>query len=172
MTSQITPYLHFRDDAREGMSFYQRVFGGELTMSTFEEFEMSNDPVEKLKIMHAQLIAPNGLVLMGADTPTKMDFNPGDSISIALSGDDEDLLTGYYNGLAEDGTIVEPLAKSPWGDSFGMLRDKYNVNWMVNITGAGADAAGQAPATAETPAGLAGEGNAPDNPSAPNPAVL
>ena len=69
MATHLNPYLNFRDNAREAMEFYQSVFGGELTLSTFGEFHASDDPAEVDKIMHGQLETPGGLVLMGADTP-------------------------------------------------------------------------------------------------------
>jgi len=138
MPTRLNPYLSFRDDAREAMEFYKSVFGGELTVSTFGEFGASDDPAEKDKVMHAQLESPGGLVLMGADTPNSMDYTRGDNISVSLSGEDDAELTGYWEKLSESGTVQEPLSKAPWGDSFGMCADKYGVNWLVNISGSGA----------------------------------
>ena len=135
MPTILTPYLGFKDNAREALTFYQTVFGGELALSTFGEFQASEDPAEQDKIMHGQLTSPNGLVLMGADTPNSMPFNEGDTFSVSLSGDDEEELTGYWNKLKEGGTVVEELAKAPWGDSFGMGKDKFGINWLVNISG-------------------------------------
>ena len=135
MPTHLNPYLSFRDNAREAMEFYHSVFGGELNVSTFGEFGASDDPAEKDKVMHAQLESPNGLILMGADTPASMDYTEGSSISVSLSGEDEAELTGYYEKLSAGGTVVEPLSKAPWGDSFGMFADRFGVNWLVNIAG-------------------------------------
>jgi PhnB protein len=135
MPTILTPYLSFRDNAREAMEFYQTVFGGELTVSTFGDFQASDDPEEQNKVMHSQLTSPGGLVLMGADTPNSMEYAPGTAISISLSGDDEPELTGYYEKLIDGGTVTEPLAKAPWGDSFGMCVDRFGINWLVNIAG-------------------------------------
>ncbi|TFC81580.1 VOC family protein [Cryobacterium cheniae] len=136
MTTQLNPYLGFRDSTREAMEFYRSVFGGELTMSTFAEFEASDDPSEQDKIMHAMLTTGEGLVLMGSDTPNRMEYRPGTNYSVSLSGDDEPVLRGYWDGLAAEGTVVMPLEPSPWGDSFGMCVDRFGVSWMVNIAGA------------------------------------
>ena len=87
--------------------------------------------------MHGMLEAPNGIVLMGADTPNGMDHTPGSAISVSLSGDDEAELRGYYDKLKEGGTETMPLEKAPWGDSFGMLRDRFGIDWLVNISGQG-----------------------------------
>ena len=135
MPTILTPYVSFRDNAREAMEFYKSVFGGELTVSTFGDFQASDDPSEQDKVMHSQLTSPSGLVLMAADTPNSMDYTPGTAISISLSGDDETELTGYYEKLVDSGTVTEPLAKAPWGDSFGMCVDKFGINWLVNISG-------------------------------------
>jgi alkanesulfonate monooxygenase SsuD/methylene tetrahydromethanopterin reductase-like flavin-dependent oxidoreductase (luciferase family)/uncharacterized glyoxalase superfamily protein PhnB len=136
MPTLLNPYLGFRDSAKEAMEFYQSVFGGELTLSTFGEFHASEDPAEQDKIMHGMLTSPSGLVLMGADTPNSMEYTPGDVFSVSLSGDDEAELTGYWNQLSEGATITAPLNKAPWGDTFGMCKDKFGINWLVNISGA------------------------------------
>jgi PhnB protein len=138
MPTRLNPYLSFRDNAREAMEFYRSVFGGELTVSTFGEFGASDDPAEKDKVMHSQLESPSGLVLMGADTPDSMDFTSGGNISVSLSGDDEDELTGFWQKLSDGGSVQEPLSKAPWGDSFGMCTDRFGINWLVNIAGTGA----------------------------------
>jgi PhnB protein len=135
MPTTLNPYLGFRDNAREAMTFYQSVFGGDLNMSTFGEYQASEDASENDKIMHAMLTAPNGLVLMGADTPNSMQLADGSNISISLSGDDETELRGYFDKLLDGGQIGVPMEKAPWGDIFGMLTDKYGVSWLVNVAG-------------------------------------
>ena len=135
MRSKLTPYLNFRDNTREVMAFYQTVFGGKLTMNTFKEFGVSQDLTEENKIMHSMLEVENGMTLMAADVPNSMDLQSGTNISITLSGDNEEELTRYFNMLSAGGMIIEPLAKAPWGDSFGMFADKFGINWMVNIAG-------------------------------------
>lgn len=135
MPTLLNPYLSFKDNAREAMEFYHSVFGGELAMNTFKEYQASQDPAEDNKIMHAMLKAGNGIVLMGADTPNGMEFQPMVNFSISLSGENESELRGYYEKLVEGGMPTQPLEKAPWGDTFGMLVDKYGVIWMVNIAG-------------------------------------
>lgn len=136
MVTRLNPYLSFRDNAREAMDFYQAVFGGEVTRSTFGEFQVSEDPAEVDKIMHSQLESPSGLVLMASDTPNRMDLVAGSNFTVSLSGDDEAELRGYWDKLAEGGTISMPLEKAPWGDSFGQLVDRFGIGWLVNIAGA------------------------------------
>jgi len=134
VSSKLNPYLSFRDNAREAMEFYRTVFGGKLLMNTFEEFHASQDPSEDDLIMHAVLEAENGITLMGSDTPRRMEYKPGNTSSMSLSGTDEGELRGYYEKLAASGTVTMPLEKAVWGDTFGMCADRYGVSWLVNIT--------------------------------------
>jgi len=135
MQTRLNPYLGFRDSARAALEFYQGVFGGEVYLSTFKEFHASQDPSEDDKIMHGMLDGPNGLTLMASDAPNSMEVDSGSSISISLSGEDEAELRGYWNSLSQGATVTMPLESAPWGDTFGMLTDKFGVNWMVNIAG-------------------------------------
>jgi PhnB protein len=133
MSTSLSPYIGFDRVAREAMEFYRGVLGGELTSSTFGEFGMSEDPADQDLIMHAQLVTPGGLILMGSDTPSSMPADQGSRITVALFGDDDAELSRCWDGLAEGGSVTVPLVASPWGDRFGMLVDRYGVGWMVNI---------------------------------------
>ncbi len=137
MQSKLSPYISFQGNAREAMEFYKTVFGGKLELTTFKEGGMAQNEATADGIMHGMLVAENGITLMGSDAMDVggVESKPGTNISISLSGDNEAELTGYYNKLAEGGTISEPLKKAPWGDTFGMLTDKFGVFWMVNIAG-------------------------------------
>jgi PhnB protein len=132
MTAQLNPYLTFPGTAREAMTFYKDVFGGELTMNTFGEFGAEGEGNDG--IMHAQLEAPGGMVLMASDTAPGQGegFRAGDHMSVSLSGDDE-ALRGYWDGLSQGATVTMPLEKQMWGDEFGMLTDRFGIPWMVNI---------------------------------------
>ncbi|MHC8607939.1 VOC family protein [Paenarthrobacter ureafaciens] len=137
MTSRLNPYLSFRDNARDAITFYESVFGGELNISTFGDYQASQDPEEADKVMHAMLVSPQGLTLMASDTPNGMEYNPGNNISVSLSGDsaDEAELRGYLDKLVDGGTVTMPLESAPWGDTFGMCVDKFGIAWLVNIAG-------------------------------------
>lgn len=133
MSITLNPYLSFRDNARDAMEFYRSVLGGKLTLSTFAEFQASEDPGERDKIMHGMLVSDSGLTLMGADTPNSMQYTPGGNFSVSLSGDDEAELRRIWEGISGGGIIAMPLEPAPWGDVFGMCSDKFGVNWLVNI---------------------------------------
>jgi len=149
--TRLNPYISFRGTAREAMEFYQSVFGGELDLSTFSDFQMPGiEEDEADLIMHGQLEAPGGMTLMGADTPRSMELSEGSAITISLSGDDQAELQGYWDKLADGGTVAMPLEVAPWGDAFGQLVDKFGISWMVNIAGAGAGAGAAAAAEGST----------------------
>lgn len=133
MASKLNPYIAFRGSARAAMEFYQSVFGGDLTVNTFAEFQASDGPTEADNIMHGQLETPAGFTLMGGDWPASQPFESGDTVTICLSGDDETELRGYWDGLADGATIGLPLELAPWGDFYGTLTDQFGVAWQVNI---------------------------------------
>lgn len=133
MTARLNPYIGFRTQARDALTFYHGIFGGDLQLMTFGENHAAQDPSQNDLIMHGQINIPNGMTIMASDTPPTMELDSASNITVSLSGDEEALLTGYWNGLSQGATIIEPLAKAPWGDSFGMLVDKFGTRWMVNI---------------------------------------
>jgi PhnB protein len=135
MQSKLNPYLSFKDNTREAMEFYHTVFGGKLNLSTFKEFNASQDPSEDNLIMHSVLEADNGITIMASDTPNRMEYRPGTNMSMSLSGDNEAELKGYFEKLSAGGMVTMPLEKAIWGDSFGMCTDKFGVPWLVNISG-------------------------------------
>jgi PhnB protein len=134
MGIRLDPYLNFRDNTREAMEFYHGVFGGDLRLATFKDYHASSDPSEDDKIMHAALEGENGIIFMAADTPKSMEYDPGTNFNMSLSGEDETQLRGYFDKLGEGGTVTMPLEAAPWGDTFGMLVDRFGIRWLVNIS--------------------------------------
>lgn len=132
MAVRLNPYLNFRDNAREAITFYQSVLGGELTISTFGDFHASEDPAEVDKVMHGQLETPDGFTLMAADMPNAMEFNGQAGVSVSLSGDDEEKLRGWWDQLSYGGTVIMPFEKAPWGAIFGGCIDRFGTSWLIN----------------------------------------
>lgn len=133
----INPHVNFNGNAEEAFTFYRSVFGGEFaTIMRFkemvsEEFQVPEHEAEK--IMHIALpIGPN--VLMGNDVPEIMGrTNENENRSkIAISAETKEEADRIFNGLSAGGTIEMPIADSPWGSYFGMFRDKYGIEWMVD----------------------------------------
>jgi PhnB protein len=136
MTSRLNPYITFANNAREAMTFYQGVLGGDLAVSTFAEFGGARDGVDPDGVMHARLDTPLGFTLMASDAALH-DVSTDSRITISISGDDADALRGYFTGLMDGGEVQVPLSTQSWGDEFGMGTDRFGVSWMVNITRAG-----------------------------------
>src|SRR5512141_803610 len=138
MPTKLNPYLNFRNNARDAMEFYHEVFGGDLRMQTFKEFNASTDPREDNLIMHAELDGNDCMTLMASDTPMRLEYRPGNNVSMSLSGDNmnKDQLVNICDQLSRSGTVTQPLAPAAWGDTFGRVTDQFGVNWLVNIAAA------------------------------------
>jgi len=135
VATRLNPYLRFDGNAREAMEFYRGVLGGELSTNLFREF--SDDPSIADKVMHARLETEDGLTLMASDLPPGSEHHPGNNIAISLSGDDADMLHGYWQKLSDGGQVTVQLEKQMWGDEYGSCVDRFGVEWMVNISQAG-----------------------------------
>jgi PhnB protein len=134
MQSRLNPYLNFGGNCQEAMEFYKSVFGGKLEMTNFLNGGMSQSADDEKLIMHAMLEADNGITFMASDGRSDTETHEA-SVQLSLSGDNTEELTGYFEKLSDGGEVREPLVQAPWGDTFGMLVDKFGISWMVNISG-------------------------------------
>jgi len=132
MASSLNPYLNFNGNARQAMEYYASVFGGELTLTTFADLGANGPDADR--IMHAALNTDAGYMIMGADVPSGMQYEPITGASVSISGDDAGTLRRYWDQLSAGGTVRMPLEKQAWGDEFGMCADQFGVPWMVNIS--------------------------------------
>jgi PhnB protein len=134
----INPYINFNGNAEEAFNFYKSVFGGEfLKIMRFKDISSPEYPVsenEANKIMHIALpIGKN--ILMANDVPESMgQVNETENRSkIAINAANRDEADKLFNGLSAGGQIEIPITDSPWGSYFGMFRDKYGIEWMVDF---------------------------------------
>lgn len=137
----INPYINFNGNAEAAFNFYKSVFGGEFTkLVRFKDFSSPEFPIAAAKadkIMHIALpIGDN--ILMGNDVPESMGrLNENENRSkIAISAKSKTEADRIFNGLSQGGTIEMPIMDSPWNTYFGMFRDKYGIEWMVEFDGA------------------------------------
>ena len=122
-------YLFFAGNCQEAMNFYKSVFGGELTLNKMGDMP-GTAPEDKDLIMHASL--EGGAVnLMASDS--KQASPKMAKVELSLSGSDETLLKKLFDDLSAGGKVRMPLGKQSWGDTFGMMTDKYGIDWMMNI---------------------------------------
>lgn len=134
----INPHINFNGNAEEAFNFYKSVFGGEFAkIIRFKDLASDEFPVaekEANKIMHIALpIGPN--VLMANDVPESLGpTNENEHRSkISISTESKEEADKIFKGLSEGGQIEMPIADSPWGSYFGMFRDKYGIEWMVDF---------------------------------------
>jgi PhnB protein len=136
--AQINPHINFNGNAEEAFTFYKSVFGGEFAkIIRFKDLSSPEFPVsekEANKIMHIALpIGKN--ILMANDVPESMGrTNENENRSkISISAESKEEAEKLFNGLSVGGQIEVPIEESPWGSYFGMFRDKYGIEWMVDF---------------------------------------
>ena len=121
-------YLHLPGTAAEALEFYQGVFGGEVSTSTFAEFERTDGPASA--IAHGTLRGAVDLHVSDAgerDEPFR-----AQGLMLALLGAAEPTtLRTWFVALAEGGEVVDPLQRRVWGASDGQVRDRYGVLWLI-----------------------------------------
>jgi PhnB protein len=134
----INPHINFNGNAEEAFSFYKSVFGGEFAKITrFKDLSSPEYPIaenEANKIMHIALpIGKN--ILMGNDVPAFMgQVNESENRSkISISAESREEADKLFKGLSAGGAIEVPLDDSPWGSCFGMFRDRFGTEWMVDF---------------------------------------
>lgn len=137
--AQINPYIHFNGNAEEAFNFYKTVFGGEFAMVVrFKDMDMGGQPIleeEVNKISHIALPIGKHSLLMGSDTPSFMGtHNENENrTKISISAESKEEADHIFNGLSAGGQIEMPIQDSPWGSYFGMFRDKYGFEWMIDF---------------------------------------
>jgi len=136
--ASINPHINFNGNAEEAFNFYRSVFGGEFAKITrFKDLASAEFPVaehEANKIMHIAL--PIGKsILMANDVPEILGrTNENENRSkIVISAESKEEADKLFNGLSAGGQIEMPISDSPWGSYFGMFRDKYGIEWMVDF---------------------------------------
>ncbi|SHM39274.1 VOC family protein [Flavobacterium xinjiangense] len=134
----INPHINFNGNTEEAFNFYKSVFGGEFAkIMRFKDLASTAFPLaenEANKIMHIALpIGKN--ILMGNDVPKSMGaVNENENRSkIAISAENREEADKLFSGLSAGGNIEMPINDSPWGSYFGMFRDKFGIEWMVDF---------------------------------------
>ena len=134
----INPHINFNGNAEEAFNFYKSVFGGELAkIMRLKDIASPEFPVAENDanlIMHIALpIGKN--ILMANDVPVSMGpVNENENRSkISISAESREEADKLFSGLSAGGNIEEPIGDSPWGSYFGMFRDKFGIEWMVDF---------------------------------------
>lgn len=133
----INPYLNFTGNTEDAFNFYKSVFGGEFVggISRFRDApDADNLPEDELdKVMHIALPVGEKTMLMGTDALESMGqkVTEGNNFYISVQAGSKEEATGIFNGLASGGEVTMPLEDAFWGAYFGMLTDKFGIQWMV-----------------------------------------
>ena len=128
----LTPYLSFPGTARQALTFYQEVFGGELVLNTLADFGREDGPADA--IAHGMLQGPVELFASdaGPDDPALR----LDGVLFALLGTAEPAtLEAWFNALSDSGRDIDPLQLRPWGDHDGQVTDRFGVRWLIGYQG-------------------------------------
>lgn len=134
----INPHINFNGNAEEAFNFYKSVFGGEFAkIIRFKEISSPEYPIaenEANKIMHIALPIGNN-VLIANDVPESMgQVNENENRSkISVSAESREEADQLFNGLSAGGNVEAPIGESPWGSYFGMFRDKFGIEWIVEF---------------------------------------
>jgi len=129
----VTPYIIFNGDCEDALNFYSKALGGEIKqLNRFEGSPAEGMADDKQLVMHAIFVA-KGVMLMASDSgknaPTETD---GGKVHLSLNFDTATEIEQAFNGLSEDARVTMPLEDTFWGARFGMLTDKFGINWMFN----------------------------------------
>lgn len=137
--AQINPYIHFNGNAEEAFEFYKSVFGGEFAMvMRFKDMAFEGSIAkesEANKIMHIALPIGKSNILMGSDTPEALGIHNLNETrnKISISAESKEEADKLFHGLSSGGQVEMPIGDSPWGSYFGMFRDKFGIEWMVDF---------------------------------------
>lgn len=139
--AQINPHILFKGNTEEAFEFYKSVFGGEFS-TLMRMKDLPNDPNNPIsenaanKIIHIALPIGKGNTLMGSDVGEQFmdqELVTGNRYTISISAESKEEATRLFDGLSAGGQVEMPLAESFWDTYFGMLADKYGIQWMVNF---------------------------------------
>lgn len=135
----INPHVNFNGNAEEAFNFYKSVFGGEFSrvvrFSQMASADFAVDEKEANKIMHIALPIGKTNELMGNDIPSFMGtVNEQENRSkIVVAAQSKEEADQIYQGLSAGGAVEMPISDSPWGTYFGMFRDKYGIEWIIEF---------------------------------------
>jgi PhnB protein len=131
--AQLNPYLNFDKNCREAMNFYQDCLGGELVLQAVAEMpEMAaRMPPEFAQLILHSTLKSGDIQIMASDLNREKQVE-GNTIHLCINCDSETELTTFFSKLSVGGTVIDPLARMPWGAKFGTLKDRFGKNWIFN----------------------------------------
>lgn len=135
MTITTTTHANFRGNAREALTYYQSVFGGDLALATYADIHSAETPETADHIAFGRLKAADGFDLMAYDVQPSKEYDPGKNpFYITLQGTDADEISTRWNALSDDAEqILIPLGPAPFAPLYGMLTDRFGITWIIGL---------------------------------------
>jgi PhnB protein len=133
MSVRTTTHVNFRGQAREALTFYRSVFGGEIQIATYHDTHAVEQPDQAGHVAFGRVDAPNGFTIMAYDVQPSKDYDPGiNAFYITLEGSDGDEIQPLWDALTRSAKrIFTPLASAPFAPLYGVLTDRYGITWIV-----------------------------------------
>jgi len=129
---KLNPYLHFDGDAEDALNFYKDALGGEIIMiSRYGDSPMPSDEDWKNKLMHSRLVFDGNLIMISDAFKGNKAKKEG-NVQLSVEVESIDRIDEVFTKMAEGGKVTMELQDTFWGARFGMLKDKFGVDWMFN----------------------------------------
>ncbi|MDR2038575.1 MAG: VOC family protein [Bacteroidales bacterium] len=132
----VEPYLIFNGNCEEAFTFYQSVFGGDMKIMRFRDMpekDKKNVPQADMdRVVHVLLPVSKAVSLMGSDSLSSMKMKTGDNVALTLNVESRTEAEQIFGKLSGGGKVTMPLGKTFWAELYGMVTDRFGINWMVN----------------------------------------
>jgi PhnB protein len=128
----VTTYLHFNGNCREAMTFYQRSLGTDIQITPVMDSQGTPSTDASARVMHSQLLRNGQTVLQASDDQSGASPKLGDNFQIAIECESVEEIDRLFAALNQGGKVRLPLGDVPWGARFGMLTDKFGIQWLLN----------------------------------------
>lgn len=128
-------HLNFQGHARAALTFYQNVFNGQQTLVAYADAGRGEEAVDPDHILWGQVTGEDGIALMAYDVPAGAEWHPGDNaFFVSLRGDDVNTIRTLWGRLEQGAIVLHALTPSQWSPLYGMLRDRFGVIWVVDVS--------------------------------------
>jgi PhnB protein len=134
MAVDTVTHLNFRGRAREALSFYRSVFGGDMAVITYKDAGNVQDPADADRVMWGQVASGDGFRVMAYDVPSHLPWDQGENaFFVSLRGETSEEIAAYWEKLSDGASIRQPLGPAQWAPLYGMLVDRFGVIWVLDV---------------------------------------
>ena len=129
----VKPYITFTGNCEEAINFYKEKLGGEILFIQ----RYGDSPMKEMgpadAIMHATIRIGDSIIMASDNCSTEHPTNIGNNISLAMGSKDVSQAEAMFAGMSEGANVMMPMQETYWAERFGMLTDKFGINWMFNV---------------------------------------